>query len=522
MAHAHLRAGAAAFAAGDANAARASLYNARAAAASDNSRETRERLFADIMALEGRILTASNPAAGAARITESIAFQRRTGREFPLPELYLARGRAYLAAGDPDAALADFEKGIRMLESQRGRVRDYQLRSGVFDDARELFVEAVSASLQFDDLRRAFEYLERGRARTILEELDDTSGALASVPVASIQRSLEEGTILLSYALLPNRVAIFVVDSKDIVVRFSDVPATEAAALARSFVLDMTRRRDVTDKAAALYEMLIEPIHDLVPAAATLAIVPDPELEQVPFSALRDRSANRYLIESHEIVMQPSGAVFAAAQRRASTVRTKDTPSAAIFANPELPQKSAFTSLPGAEAEAASLARLYRERVLHVRRNATVASFTRDAPRHEIVQFSGHAEIDSAEPWKSALILDERLTARDIAAMRFSRTRLIVLGACSTLAPTAGRVESTSSIARAFLMAGVPAVVGALWDVDDTTTAELMTRFHERIARGDAAGAALRDVQRGMIDDRNHHPADWAAFTVLGAGGTSR
>jgi len=148
---------------------------------------------------------------------------------------------------------------------------------------------------------------------------------------------------------------------------------------------------------------------------------------------------------------------------------------------------------------------------------ATAASFRDQALRHGIVQFSGHAVIDRGEPWKSALMFDTPLTAREIGAIHFSRTRLAILAACSTLAFDGARVEGTSAIARSFLTAGVPTVIGSLWDVDDAGAAAFVVRLHERLARGLAPAAALRDVQREFIHDPARHDASvWAAFTVIG------
>ncbi|HJQ41197.1 MAG TPA: CHAT domain-containing protein [Thermoanaerobaculia bacterium] len=512
LANTYLRAGAAAFGSGDTDAAWASIREARAVARSEKSSDTRERLFSDIVALEGRMLTASDPADAAARITESIDFQLRAGRAFALPELYLARGRA---RAKPEA-LADFRRGIEILESQRMRVRDYQLRAGFLDDPRDLFAAAVDASIDVGDVDGAFEYLERGRSRTLLEELDTDPQSLQPAATAVIRQSLEPGTILVAYALLPARVAIFVVDRNQVSVRMSDIPTATVREQVHRFMDAISYRRPIADTATALYDALVTPIHDLI-GVDTVVIVPDPELEQVPFAALLDRRTSSYLIESHDLLIEPSAAVYVACAQRAKQY-LEDPQSLALFANPEHPQEPEFPPLPAADDEAAVLARLYPDALVRRGAEATAARFRRDASHYGMVQFSGHARVNRAEPWKSALIFDEPMTAEEIASMRFPRTRMALLSACSTVAPDSNRMEGTSAIARAFLMAGVPAVAGTLWDVEDTAAAELTLQLHRRLARGLSTAAALRDVQRNLIrGPAARHPADWAGFVILGA-----
>jgi len=513
VAHAHLRAGLAAFELGDAARAQASLRAARIAARRAGGMT--ERLLGDIAGVEGRILSVSAPDQAIIRITESIDYQARSGRAFALPGLYLERGRAKLALGADAKALSDFEHGIAMLEVQRTRVFDYELRAGLLDHPRELFREAVSLLIRNGDVERAWEYLERGRARALLDELGDVTPDAEAMRVAMVRESLDETMLLVSYAVLPEGLAIFVVGRDSVDVRWSRAPPDDVRNVAETLVTAVRDRGDVPPAAARAYDVLIRPIRDRIDGRTTLVVVPDVVLEHVPFEALFDRSSRSYLVHSHELLRVPSAAVFVVCRRRAEAAGAAPPRSIAIFANPDPPSGLSLSSLPAADLEAPRIARRYAEPLLLQRELATAERFRREAPRHEVVQFSGHARVDRAEPWKSSLIFDQKLSAREVATMSFSRTRLAILGACSTLAPNTDRVEGTSAMAKSFLIAGVPAVIGSLWDVDDRHAAALMIRLHERLVRGLPAAAALRDVQREMSRDR--HPAEWAAFTVLGA-----
>jgi CHAT domain-containing protein len=57
-------------------------------------------------------------------------------------------------------------------------------------------------------------------------------------------------------------------------------------------------------------------------------------------------------------------------------------------------------------------------------------------------------------------------------------------------------------------------VVGTLWPISDETGARVSVDLHDRIRRGIAPAAALRQIQRMSI--HRLPPRDWAAFVAVG------
>jgi CHAT domain-containing protein len=81
------------------------------------------------------------------------------------------------------------------------------------------------------------------------------------------------------------------------------------------------------------------------------------------------------------------------------------------------------------------------------------------------------------------------------------------------------QVEGMPSISRAFLTAGVPAVVGMLWSVDDDLAARLLLPFHRDLRKHLMPAEALQAAQCALItskDEQSRHPASWAAAELLG------
>ncbi len=98
------------------------------------------------------------------------------------------------------------------------------------------------------------------------------------------------------------------------------------------------------------------------------------------------------------------------------------------------------------------------------------------------------------------------------------RADLVVLSGCETALGKEVRGEGLMSLTRAFQFAGVPRVVASLWQVEDRTTAELMTRFYRALWHDHLpAAAALRAAQRSLYQEPRYRAAHaWAAFVLQG------
>src|SRR5205085_622544 len=148
--------------------------------------------------------------------------------------------------------------------------------------------------------------------------------------------------------------------------------------------------------------------------------------------------------------------------------------------------------------EARRIARLWEgSSVLRVGPAVTLRRLSADLSAAEVFHFAGHARELSGSFTGSGLPLavedpdDLGLwTAEQIARSPLPRTRLVVLAGCRTAEGSRSTIEGPASLARAFFAAGVPSVVGSLWNVDDVPTAEPVIRW-PRADRGLAAQSAL-------------------------------
>jgi CHAT domain-containing protein len=504
------------------------LDHARDAARRIPDAAVRARVLADIDGVDGTIRRLDEPARAVPILSSAIAFQEKAARPIVLPELHLARGRAYVALNDLDAAFRDFDAGIREIESERTHTRDAELRPGLFDNAADLFQEIVSLQIRRGaDPEELLALVERGRARTVLEQIEGDDAPRFS-SVSDVQRHLAPRALLIEYVSLPDRLAIFVVDANHIVMRSVAVSRAALTAMTGDFRLALLDddAGAARDAAGRLFQRLIAPIANDLAGASAMTIVADDLLQHIPFAALFDASSQSYLVERFPISMAPSAGVFVSMVERAHAPSGPPA-KVLVFANPLVPADRFPTlpSLDAAEADAAWIAPLYRSPTLFVGDAATAEKFLELAPSYDLIHFAGHGVINAIDPAYSALICADSpavsgvLTSRQIARMRFRSTRLVILAACSTMAGRNEAVEGVSSLATSFLVAGVPAVLGTLWDVEDRAASSFMRSVHRSLARGLSPSDAVRAAQIEAIrsgDDKAMNPSHWAAFALIG------
>jgi len=275
-----------------------------------------------------------------------------------------------------------------------------------------------------------------------------------------------------------------------------------------------------------LYDELVAPWKVQLSDGDRIIFAPTGDLYRVPFAALFDRISGRFLVEDHAVGVAPSVSEFISAIERDRRDWARPLTRVLLVGDPMPSGTDGLPSPPGSAQEIQSLSQIYGNRDAEVltQEQATpehvLASFT----RADLAHLAVHARQNFQDPARSCLLLspsrDEpgELSARDILRVRFSRTRLVMLAACGTHAGPVSESEGSLSLAHSFLAAGVPAVVGSLWQVTDESTVRLSIRFHQELLYGTDALTALRIAQRQEIAMTHRSLSDWtwASFQVYG------
>jgi CHAT domain-containing protein len=314
--------------------------------------------------------------------------------------------------------------------------------------------------------------------------------------------------------------------------------------------LESLRERAPLDKlnrqASDLYRLLVAPIGPHLDQNLALCVAPDGVLQDLPFAALVSPESNRYLIEDFTLVVNPSASVFARALDLTNRKQRSEPEPFLGFGNPRFDQQRfpGLQALPASEQELERIQSLYPHRLVLNRRQATESALLKHIGEYEIVHLATHSLSDKRSSMLSAIVLAEEhlsatkaaaqainsdgvaldgaLQAQEIYNLKPERTRLVVLSSCRSGLGDGRRNEALGGLAQAFLVAGVPAVVASLWDIDDDSAAVLMEKFHAgRRVKKMAFGQALRQAQLSFLQTssvKKRHPFFWATFIVTGNG----
>ena len=494
---------------GDSAAAQSDLAEAGAMIASVRDPAFGARLRANELAT--RAMVEASPATAISLLTAAISFHSERQIRPVLPNLFLQRARALRATGDLAGARADLERGIAELESHRESLPAGEARWGAFHAAEELFEEAIEVALLRHDVEGAFTVNERARARSLLDTYE-------TAPVFE-QRSIPADTVIVEYAVLPERLVIFTADAARIGATAVAVDRRRIEREVGAF-LGALRSNDAASArtvGARLHALLVAPVEGRVPPGANLVFVRDRSLALVPFAALVD-GGGRYLIESHAVVAAPSAATFAAAARTKPPVSSRRV---VIVTRSEGTEGG--DRLESVEREAKRIARRYETAILLSGNRATIDRVERESGPGAAVHFGGHAFGDPSGLEPASIVFSDgregehRASVPEIAGLRLRGVSLVVLAACETAIGERRSLEGPISIAYGFLAAGAPTVIATLWRIDDRDSASFFPRLHERIVAGMRPVDALRAIQIESIRDGEFSLAMWTSVEVIGS-----
>jgi len=349
------------------------------------------------------------------------------------------------------------------------------------------------------------------------------------VSAAEIRRSLVPGEVLLEYLVTPDRLVIFAVTHDDVRVAESLITAENLASRAR-LANGLVTSPDASPATAVLerlHAILIEPAARAASlhTARRLIIVPHGVLSYMPFAALRDGTSGRYLVEDFDIVHLPSAATLVAVRdlRRAGGAGDVDG-EAQVFA----PFPDRF---PATVAEARAVERTIADASVLLGSEATEARVRRAFADAGTVHLATHGVMNARSPMFSRIELatgengagsdDGRLEVHEVLALRI-RSSLVFLSGCETGLGAAWSTgfaegEDYATLDRAFLSAGVSAVIATLWRIKDEGAAAFATRFYEELEVASPPEALAR-AQRRMLGDRRYEaPFYWAAYRLSSA-----
>ncbi len=489
------------------------------------------------------------------------------------------RARIALRENDAGAAIELLTKAVEVVEQQRSSIDSEAGRIGFVGDKQAVYQQLVALLLASGRYALAFEYVERSKARALVDLLASQKNFKAQAQNADADNTLRKLSAAESELVAlaaPAEAAgpagpAGAVRTRNLVVQYREQLHSQNPELASLVTVTSTPLKSVqallqpdealleyyyTDDSAVAFVVdsrsikaakleragLEEDVSDFRKCIANPAsggcidqaqklygrlIKPAGELSAakklviVPHGVLHYlpfgalHSGASYLIDDHSIRTEPSASVLDLIKGRTGTAAGASL----LLGNPAL-GNPAF-DLKHAEEEATAIAKLVPEPKVLLREAATRSFVRKEGERFAVLHFATHGQFDLKEPLNSALLLspdqesDGRLTVGDLYTLKL-QANLVTLSACETALGKLANGDDVVGFTRGLLFAGASSIVSSLWSVDDLATRDLMVAFYSNLPLL-GKQEALRQAQL-TVKKQQAHPFFWAAFELTGKG----
>jgi CHAT domain-containing protein len=428
------------------------------------------------------------------------------------------------ARHDLARASGEYEAALRVIETTRASLAGTDAKISYLTELISFYRGYVSALLEQGEDDRALEIADSSRGQLLAERQGASPPGRAKI-VAFKQAARQSGAVILSYWLSVDKSYLWVVapggvhlltlpplNAIDVLVR------QHQASIANAMGDPLATANGAGDK---LYETLIAPANAWIPKDARVVIVPDGPLHEINFETLTVPSPIRhYWIDDVQIELAPSLAALSAAPDQGPRG------SGLLLVGNARAHEPEFPTLANAGLEMSRVAAHFGPDAVTTLQGdaASPRAYAGSRPeRFKYVHFTAHATANRDNPLDSIVVLSGppdgyKLYAREVATLKLNAD-LVTISACRSAGDKAYAGEGLVGFSWAFLKAGAHNVVAGLWDVDDSTTPQLMDRLYAGIASGHSPGRALRDAKRAMIADGGAAaaPYRWAALELFTA-----
>lgn len=449
------------------------------------------------------------------------------------PEIYreaeFGMARLHAAANERPAAIRHYQKAIALVDQGRASLRTEDSRLTFLNGVMKIYRSYSSALTRWGDERGALAVEESSRARL----LGDQAGR--PEPQQSIEAltglASKTGSVFLSFWVAPNGGSHVRVigGGRSERVPLERVNPKELTRLVREHndLIEGNEKADPRKRGKAaleLYELLIKPLEDRIPAGAHVVLIPDGALHRLNFESLvRVKDGRKgFWIEDVTLQVAPSLSLL----REQLPLKAASTRSMLLIGNALAAPD--FGTLAHAASEMKTVRNIFGESAVTSLDGgaATVSSYVAASPGSRThIHFTAHAQANFVSPLDSAVILTPeelsnggkryRLLARDVAATSL-QAEMVTVSACRSAGDRAVLGEGMVGFAWAFQRAGAGNVVAGLWDVDDRSTTQLMEKLYAGIHAGKPPSEALRAAKLSFISESRTYakPYYWAPFQV--------
>ncbi|MBO3462215.1 CHAT domain-containing protein [Aetokthonos hydrillicola Thurmond2011] len=438
-------------------------------------------------------------------------------------------GRLLKSKGDIKQAISYYSQAIKTLQSLRSDlvtinpVIQFSFRESVEPVYRELVELLLQTEGNSEPLPENLK-----RARFVIEslqlaELDNFFRQACLTAKVEIDKVVEQDqTAAIIYPIiLPNSLEVIVKLPGQQKLRHYTTPIAklEVESTLSQLRENITQPHTlpmVQSLSGRVYDWLIRPeMAELSKSQVkTLVFVLDGALRNVPMASLYD--GKQYLVEKYAIAISPSLQLFdpkplPKKQLQALTAGLSEG-------------RLGFSPLANVERELKEIqSHLGTKLLLNQQFTSQALQKQVKSLPFRVVHLATHGQFSSNPDKTFILSWDKQIKVNDLS--EFLRIReenglepieLLVLSACQT---ASGDNRAALGLAGVAVRAGARSTLASLWNVDDESTAVLMSHFYRELAKTPniTKAEALRHAQLALLQNPKYQrPRFWAPYTLLG------
>ncbi|HTO78840.1 MAG TPA: CHAT domain-containing protein, partial [Methylocystis sp.] len=429
------------------------------------------------------------------------------------------RGRIAEKESDGARAATLYAGAIDVIEQQRATINSEASKIGFVGDKQAVYERLIALLVEQQRVADAFEYVERSKARALVDllaskkdfaapggdpektrlilaqldaadlaggaqptneasgerrgirelevlrrEIRQTSPELSSLvtvttaPPDELKALIAEDEALLEYYYQGKELYVFVLRRDRLTVARLDAEGLGDAVQSFRSALQDPGSDNWRDAARALHARLWQPVEASI-GASRVIVVAHGVLHYLSFAALMGRDG-KLLIDQYSLRFLPSASVL---KYLKPPVEKKEGLLLAL-GNPDL--GDARLDLKFAEDEARTVAKLFPQSRLLVRKDASESNLKKAGGVFSRIHFATHGKFEADEPLNSGLYLakdaenDGVLTVSELYSMRLD-TDLVTLSACETGLGKVANGDDVVGLTRGFLYAGARSIVAS-------------------------------------------------------------
>jgi len=476
---------------------------------------------------------------GLESIRKGLNIAENLGADYYIRAGYQGLGDCYLAQGRMSQAQLNYARAITMVEGIRGKLKVEAHKSSYASGVFTIYEKMVTLLLEENQVAEAFNYVERGRARSFLDILGGEAqveksmhaeflhGDMDSVEyepelrsvnsqqpltIQEVQKLLDPESTLLEYFLTESKVLIWVITGKDVNAVEIDMLGDSLRSFVEAFRETIQWRGSTDYLSWELHKALIKPALDKI-GTEKLIIVPHGILHYLPFQALKDQNGV-YLFERYQISYLPSASVMKYVPQKRQDKRHR----VLALGNPATDHKE-HKPIECSKVEVERIGKVFPNSEICIDSLASESMFRKRAQQYDILHLACHAELNSSYPLYSGLLLapgggyDGELDVHEILSMDLY-AYLIVLSSCQTGLGQLTTGDELVGLSRAFICAGAQSLLSSLWAVNDESTGYFMECFYRNLQNH----SKVESLQIAQFDTREKY-GDlyyWAPFVLIG------